>query len=261
MQAVQTEAFAKAITDFILQASRTSSTDKVVTEPRWSSLDEGDMKFIRTVLASLLTVGGMAPLIKWGLEGFPWFISDWGALFAVITQLTLAGAHFRDYDAAYDKFAKTLFELAFPLEITINILYWTSYYEGGMWDLGDLQTYYYPFLLHLFPLLILSVEWIFNSIVWNKKETAWMSLYLILAYLPLTYFAKWVVDYFPYSFVDYTDYNTPMWLFILTALNMGVYYGIANLSNKIKTGSGLSPSDYMNKIPSDFSNLMKFAGI
>lgn len=72
-----------------------------------------------------------------------------------------------------------------------------------------------------------------------------MSLYLILAYLPLTYFAKWIVDYYPYSFVDYSDYNTPMWIAILVFLDVGVFYGIAGLSNRIKTGTGLSPAHYM----------------
>ncbi len=88
-----------------------------------------------------------------------------------------------------------------------------------------------------------------------------MSLYLIVAYLPMTFFAKWIVDYYPYSFVDYSDYQTPMWIGILVSLNVGVFYGIAGLSNRMKTGSGLSPADYMKMIPSSFKNLMEFAGI
>ncbi len=106
---------AKVAADFILQASRTSSTDKLVTVPRFSGMSENSLKWIRVVLASILATVGMEPLIRWGLEGFPWYISDWGALFAIITQITLASTHFRDLDSAYDKFAKTLFELAFPL--------------------------------------------------------------------------------------------------------------------------------------------------
>lgn len=131
-------------------------------------MSENTLKWIRVVLAAILATLGMEPLIKWGLEGFPWYISDWGALFAIITQLTLASTHLRDLDTAYDKFAKTLFELAFPLSITINILYWLAYYEAGTLDLGDISTYSYPVLLHLLPMVVLSIEWMLNSIVFNQ---------------------------------------------------------------------------------------------
>lgn len=143
----------------------------------------------------------------------------------------------------------------------ITILYWYAYYEPGMWDPKDLSTYWYPIYMHVLPLVTLAVDWMFNSIVFDHKRTSWISLYLLIAYLPLTYFAKWIAGYFPYSFVNYEDATTAVWIGITIALNMLAYYGVAYGTNHLKTSSGLSPSNFVKRIPNEFANLMKTAGI
>ena len=97
------------LTSYILEASRTAATNNAVTMPGVSWLPQSVLKLTRVTLASILTILGGGTLLKWGLPGFVWFLSDWGLLFSIITMDVLAAAHFMPYNWEYDNFAKTCF--------------------------------------------------------------------------------------------------------------------------------------------------------
>lgn len=246
--------------EFILQASRDATTDFPITQPQFDWMSEDMLKYTRIMLLSFLTSFGGYSLAKWGVPGFPWFISDWGVFTAIGTEFLLTYAHFRDFDVYYDNLVKAIYEMVFPLQAFCTSLYWGVYYTPGTWDPSNWDTYVYPIFMHIVPLLTFTVESIFNSIVFDIQKGAWRSLWLILAYLPLSYFAKDIVGYLPYpTIVDWASWKSNGWVAAVIALNQAFFYGIAYLNNYLKTGSGVSPKHFFKYHVDSFKDLTKLA--
>lgn len=73
--------------------------------------------------------------------------------------------------------------------------------------------------MHVVPVVTLSIESIFNSIVLDLQKGAYRSLWFILAYIPLSYFSNDIVGYFPYSFIDWASFSSHMWIAAVIILN------------------------------------------
>lgn len=99
--------------------------------------------------------------------------------------------------------------------------------------------------MHVVPVVSMTLEWLTNSIVFDVQKGAARSLWLITSFIPLTYFAKDIAGYDPYpDIINYNDANTYKWIAIVLASNQIIYYGIAYLTNFLKTGSGVSPAKF-----------------
>ena len=83
-------------------------------------------------------------------------------------------------------------------------MYWLLYYTDGLWNPSQLETYTYTVNMHLVPVLVLAVEGLLNSIVFDIKNGFWFSLWMISAYFPLTYFSNKIVGFYPYTYIDWS---------------------------------------------------------
>eukprot|EP00347_Sterkiella_histriomuscorum_P012204 403369495 len=243
-----------------LSASRDSLHNFPVVQPRFDWMSENVLMVIRGLLFS--TVLGFAgySLYDWGVPGFPWFISDWAALAAIGTEFLILNAHFRDYDLWYDNLVKFCFEIVWPYTMLAVIVYWGLYYTPGLWDINDLSTWTYPIFMHVVPLAVLTIEGFLNSMVYDIEHGFWHALWLILSYIPMTYFSKDIVGYLPYPFIDWASTNSHIWVASIVGLNQLLFYGFAYLNNYVKTGSGVSINQFVKHQMQDFKGLVKLAG-
>jgi hypothetical protein len=99
--------------------------------------------------------------------------------------------------------------------------------------------------MHLVPVVVLAVEGLLNSIVFDIKNGFWFSLWMICAYFPLTYFSNKIVGFYPYTYIDWSQTSAFYWVATIIIANQVAYYGISVLNNVIKTGSGLSPKHFL----------------
>lgn len=169
-------------------------------------------------------------------------------------------SHFRTFELGYDNLVKAIYEIALPLMWTVTILYWGAYYTPGLLNWSNMNTWVYPLYMHVVPVVTLTIEAIFNSVIFDIQKGAWRSLWLITAYLPLSYFSNDIVGYFPYSFVNYEDYMSYVWLGIVVGLQQGLFYGIGYLNNYLKGQAQLSPAQFFSYHANEIKNLAQLAG-
>jgi hypothetical protein len=246
----------------ILGASRSENGGYSVIDPQYDFMSEEFLKWMRVGYTGLFT--GLAGYTIWknGISTYVWYISDWGLSLSLMTMWLLTAAHFLPtLYPTYEAFTKLAFEVAFPLEMVVTILYWATFYQPGWWIVDEFSSWAYPIFMHVLPLTVLAIDWIFNSITFDWKQNVYISMWLVISYLPLTYFGEWIMGYYPYSFVNYEDGYTAMWLAITAGLNYGLYYGTAFLTNYIKGHSGLPNPKFIEQIPKEFANLMQLAGL
>ncbi|CDW79633.1 UNKNOWN [Stylonychia lemnae] len=245
--------------DLILQASRTSGSDGLQLTESWiSGLSGNGMMYIRIVTNLLSTTLTGYSLFKWGIAGFPWFMSDWAAFTSVLVQLMLLWSHTRAYDPLYDNLVKAIFEIVFPFNMMTTLLYWTTYYEGQM--TSDWTTWVYPLFMHAVPAATLLVEYFTNNIIFDWERGAARTLWAILSYIPLSYFVKDIWGNWAYSFITWDSWTSHTWVIAVVAINQIFFYAFSFLNNYIKTGQGVS-REQLAQIPAQFENILKVAGI
>jgi hypothetical protein len=250
-----------AVHDFVLEATRTALTDNTISTPQWSWMSSEVLMVIRIINTAVLTGLGGASAIKYGIAGYSFWISDWGLTLSIMTMWVLTASHFITPSTEYEGFAKALFEVTFPLEMLVTIAYWALYYTPGTWVPNDFSTWFYPIFMHVVPMVSLFIDWLFNSVIYDWVHSQFYSLYIVVAYTPLTYFANWIVGWYPYSFVDYSSWMSAVYIVAIWALNMACFYAAAFGTNFMKTGSGISFIKFKEYIPKEFKNLMKIGGI
>lgn len=123
-------------------------------------------------------------------------------------------------------------------------LYWSVYYLPGTLIFDDFSTWVFPIFMHVIPVVTMTLEWFMNSIIFDYKKGAARTLWMITSFLPLSYFSKDIVGYYPYSFVDYSSWKSYAWLGGVVALNQFFYFVVARGTNYLKTSSGVSPSHF-----------------
>ena len=84
--------------DHILQASRTSGYDGIPITDSWiAALSGNGMLYVRLFTMAISSLSAYS-LVKWGISGFPWYMSDWAAFGSVLTTVLLFMSHFRPHD-------------------------------------------------------------------------------------------------------------------------------------------------------------------
>lgn len=87
----------------------------------------------------------------------------------------------------------------------------------------------------MFPVVSFTIEWCLNSHLFVAPRTFWYSLYITLAYIPLSYFGKDFLGVYPYSFIDWTDYKSPLWIGLVFLFQTGFYWATAITTNLVKS--------------------------
>jgi len=192
-------------------------------------------------------------LFKWGIAGFPWYLSDWQAFGAVLTTVLLVMSHFRTHDDGYDNLVKALYEIALPYAAAATLIYWTTYDIPEI--TSDWNTWVYPFFMHVAPIVGLLIDFIFNDITFDWKRGVWRNLWALLAYYPLNYFSNEVWGEYAYSFITWDSFSTVTWLTVTAVIELGFFYGFAFLNNYWKNGTGVA------HLQSQFINLIKAGGL
>jgi hypothetical protein len=179
-----------------------------------------------------------------GIKNFWGFLSNWVALFTTFSFLisTVLYSLGAGYDGYWDTFAGSLFEVALPLNIVTNIMFWAYIYPFVTPWMIDLQnnpfSLFYTFGVMVLPLFTLCVEWFMNSRLFDFTRTFFYSMIFMAAYIPITYFGKDFMGSYPYASIglDWTDYKTPMWIAIFFASEAMSYIVTAFFTNTVKSG-------------------------
>ncbi|CDW86573.1 UNKNOWN [Stylonychia lemnae] len=195
-----------------------------------------------------------------GVGYFPFYLSAWGVGVSIGTHLLLMVAHFKpDYDPVFDKMAKAAFEICFALEGFIAFYYWSFLFPYMKFDWKLFSSYQATIFMHGVPIVMIIIEAIYNSIVFNYK-TGWQRiLWTMGSYLYLQYAAKEFQGFSPYFDADP---SSPVY-WLIVALNLvfsqTIYFIEAFVQNYIKTGSGLSRNDArVSVMSSQFKDLLNF---
>lgn len=125
---------------------------------------------------------------------------------------------------------------------TINILYWTARFDPSLVNFNDFNTLVHPIFLHALPLVFLMIDASLNTIVFEYATTWKYSLYVIVSYLPMLYLGEYAMGFLPYSFINFKDYMTVVWMVGSVALNMICFFATALIQNQIKRSSTLAPT-------------------
>ncbi|CDW79447.1 UNKNOWN [Stylonychia lemnae] len=237
----------------LLGASREAAYDgKAVTNSWLYFISPDTLKYIRIVLFTVLFSFGGYGLYAAGLARMLFWMSNWQTFTAIAAELLLLLSHFSTQNNVYDNIVKAIFEVAFPYSIMVTFLYWFVWYEPGWINLEDWKTLVGPLFLHVVPVGVLLIDWLINDIVFDYKRGALRMLWVCLSYIGLNYFAGDIIGRFPYSMINYQSWSTAPWLIGVTLLSMTIFYGVAFLTNFMKTGQGVSPSNYLKQIPFEF---------
>lgn len=120
-----------------------------------------------------------------------------------------------------------------PWTIAITLLYWKFFYTHGSMHANDVDTYVHPVFLYIVPALFLVIEYFLNQIIFDyKKIINLMVVYAI--YLPFTYLGKFVLGYFPYSFITWSTWYSYAVLIALALLQVIAFFILAFGSNSLK---------------------------
>ncbi len=118
--------------------------------------------------------------------------------------------------------------------MTLTLMYWWILFSPGLIDPSNPETWFHPFVLHLFPAISMMIEWALNKHLFYAPTTYFYSMYILAAYIPLTYAGKNFLGFFPYSFLDWSSYETPLFIGIVWAIQTTFYWGTALLTNLVK---------------------------
>ena len=88
-------------------------------------------------------------------------------------------------------------------------------------------------LLYITPCLLLFVEAALNQVMYDYSNLKWVIL-LYCCYVPLTYFGKFALGYYPYPFITWTTFYSYFMLISLGVLIIASFLGVASLNNRLK---------------------------
>ena len=132
------------------------------------------------MVSGVLTTGGILYNIPYTrLIYWPWYFTLWGAVFTLIFEVGINLMYLSSsYGSLYDEMIGYLFEILMPMEFVITLVYWVFLYHSGSIDLKYPQTLLGTFFLHGGLLISLTIEWMFNSRVFNLVRTLTYFLYI-----------------------------------------------------------------------------------
>ena len=112
-----------------------------------------------------------------GIKEYPWYYSDWGGFLTMGYWILLILQYCAsDYDTTYfDFLVGTMFEVVYPVEMVVTLIYWTSYYTPGIIDWSDPKTFFHPFVLHVMPIVSFTIEWFLNDRLWDITTSFYLS--------------------------------------------------------------------------------------
>ena len=145
-------------------------------------------------------------------------------------MIMLALSHFKKDNLAFGSATSTLFQVTYPFEWLITILYWVFVYDPA--DYSKASMFPPTMFLHAFPILFMTIDWVMNSIAFDMERNYWTSLYLGLCYLPVAYFMKQIVGMHPYPFLNFEDIGTVFWSVGALALDLLLFNVIGTVTNR-----------------------------
>ena len=148
-----------------------------MTQSQWSFIDYYWLKYIRFFMANFI-VGALAfDAYTTGIRRFPWYYSDWGAFLTMGYWILLVLQYCAsDYDTTYfDFFVGTMFEVVYPVEMLITLIFWTTDYKPGTFDWSNPNTFYRPLVLHVMPIIAFTIEWFLNGRLWDISTSFYLS--------------------------------------------------------------------------------------
>ena len=126
-----------------------------------------------------------------------------------------------------------MFQVVLPLELALTLLYWVFFYTQGSLHWNQTETYVHPMFLYITPSLLLIVEASLNQVMYEYSNLKWVIL-IYCCYLPLTYFGKFALGYYPYQFITWTTLYSYFMVISLGLLIIGSFLGVASLNNRLK---------------------------
>ena len=126
-----------------------------------------------------------------------------------------------------------MFQIVFPMEIAITLMYWCFLYSHGSMYWGSVSKYVHPILLYIIPAVMLILEWLINSImfVYNRIVII-MMIYIV--YVPMTYIGYFALGYYPYSIITWDNWYSFEVLIALGILQIVCFFAIALSNNYFK---------------------------
>ncbi len=94
------------------------------------------------------------------------------------------------------------------------LVYWYTSFSTGSIHKNDYHDYVDPLFLYILPPLALLIDFCINRISFDYFKVVFLiAVYVI--YCPLTYIGNFVLGYYPYSFIDFEDFRSFVYLGIL----------------------------------------------
>jgi hypothetical protein len=101
------------------------------------------------------------------------------------------------------------------MEYIINTLYWALIYKAENFPIWTLETIRGPYFNHLFPFVILNIEWLLNGFHFNSKQT--------LRYFTIMGFTFFTVNYTGSIYqgkpvYDFLNYKKPQTFLVIIGI-------------------------------------------
>lgn len=191
------------------------------------------LKWIRLALAVIHTCTGIFDASYTGWKPFLWYYSDWLFLMIMLVQWCLVFVHFFPFNSKFNRFTLSLFQIVLPMEFGMTLLYWRYFYTIGSIHWNSTETYVHPIFLYIVPALLLLIEWLLNSIMYQYIKVLHM-LVIYIIYVPMTYFGKFALGYYPYYVVTWNNWSSFAVLIGLALMQMICFFIISFLNNFLK---------------------------
>ena len=169
-------------------------------------MTKSQFKWARLALALTHTVTGIIDMSVTGWKPFIWYYADWQLVLTLVTQWCLVIVHFFPFNAKLNSFVHHMFQIVFPMEVAITLIYWT-FFISRMQQSSQYAAYIHPIFQYILPCLMLITEWVLNAIIFQYNKIVYV-LVVYLLYVPLTYIGQFVLGYYPYPFITWNDLSS-----------------------------------------------------
>ena len=171
---------------------------------------------IRFVTAALVTAHFAFKLYLSDLSDVFCYYTNWGYFGTFLTSFSLMYMYLAPNSDSYtDYWAASVFETVLPIELTLSLVFWIVLFNPDTANWQDIKYIQFKIIDHTFPLLALIFEWLLNNRLFNWPTSYWYCLYILLAYMPLSYFADNFIGSFPYFFSDFSNPKKYKWVAIM----------------------------------------------
>jgi len=173
----------------------------------------------------------------------------WGLLFTTMTFISLiivSETQANDFPRAIHKLAFILFELSWTSEIVITIIFWVITAIMDRVELKSYSTILHTLECNLLPIVLLSIDFVFNKIEFIMSHGILLSI-IPLLYFFISLFFSLKYDVHEYSILTWKDYKTFFGIALFTFFYiMGFLSG--HLLGKYKKEPTLALADVEEKI-------------